>query len=607
MLRFLTLLFALVASPALSQTIDNLGTGTALTGTELIPMFQSANPAVTTTPSAVGTYLTGRANTWSAANTFSSTLTFSGLTTGTQVSCLGLTAGNAVALATGACGSGGGGTGANPTATAGPTAVNGTATTFLRSDGAPAIQKATSGQFGLVEVDGTSITAASGVISASATGTVTSVGSGCGTSTSGSPITTTGTIISTEPITIRTTGAYVAGDCGTLVQYNSASDQTPTLPTTTVAGAGLFFDTCSINHAQTITATGSNTIGGAATYSMATGTAAAPTCVKLVSNGGSGASGDWKPIPMVGGSGGGTGANPTATAGDTAVNGSATTFLRSDGAPAVQKGSSSLFGIVKVDNTTITASSGVISAVNNGTVTSVAGGCGASTSGSPITATGTISAIETVTVRTSGNYATGDCGTLVNYNDASDATPTLPASATAGAGFYFDTCNINHTQTITRSGSDTIGGATTYLLRTGTAALPTCVKLVADGTATWEVIPVQGATQVFVQPIETSSALSGCNGSTATINLTLGSYFECTVSAGAVTFAVSNPAASGLVSSFTLELTNGGSQTRTWMSGTKWPGGTPPTLTTSGVDLVVCSTRDAGTTWRCVASELNSS
>src|SRR5271166_3840873 len=57
------------------------------------------------------------------------------------------------------------------------------------------------------------------------------------------------------------------------------------------------------------------------------------------------------------------GANPSATAGPAAVNGSATTFMRSDGAPLIQKASASQFGIVEVDNTTITAASGVISAV----------------------------------------------------------------------------------------------------------------------------------------------------------------------------------------------------------------------------------------------------
>jgi len=55
---------------------------------------------------------------------------------------------------------------ANPTATASDTAVNGTATTFMRSDAAPAVAKASSSQFGVVKVDGTTITSSAGVISA---------------------------------------------------------------------------------------------------------------------------------------------------------------------------------------------------------------------------------------------------------------------------------------------------------------------------------------------------------------------------------------------------------------------------------------------------------
>lgn len=61
---------------------------------------------------------------------------------------------------------------ANPTATAGPVAVDGTAPTFMTSDSAPAVQVATTGQKGLVQPDGTTITIASGVISASPTGTL---------------------------------------------------------------------------------------------------------------------------------------------------------------------------------------------------------------------------------------------------------------------------------------------------------------------------------------------------------------------------------------------------------------------------------------------------
>lgn len=59
---------------------------------------------------------------------------------------------------------------ADPTAIGKDTAVPGTATTYMRSDAAPAIQKATSAQFGLVKVDGTTITETGGVISSSASG-----------------------------------------------------------------------------------------------------------------------------------------------------------------------------------------------------------------------------------------------------------------------------------------------------------------------------------------------------------------------------------------------------------------------------------------------------
>jgi hypothetical protein len=69
------------------------------------------------------------------------------------------------------------------------------------------------------------------------------------------------------------------------------------------------------------------------------------------------------------------GANPTATAGPAAVNGTATTFMRSDAAPAIQKGLSTQFGIVECDNTTITCPGGVLTAAAGaGPFLSLAGG-----------------------------------------------------------------------------------------------------------------------------------------------------------------------------------------------------------------------------------------
>lgn len=116
---------------------------------------------------------------------------------------------------------------ANPSATAGPSAVNGTATSYMTSDSAPAVQIGSATQKGLLQVDGTTIVATAGVIS-----------------------------------TVQPTGA-----------------------------------------------------------------------------------------------------DPSAVAGPVAVNGSASTFMRSDGAPAIQVGSSSQKGILQVDGSTITVASGVVSAL----------------------------------------------------------------------------------------------------------------------------------------------------------------------------------------------------------------------------------------------------
>ena len=73
--------------------------------------------------------------------------------------------------------------------------------------------------------------------------------------------------------------------------------------------------------------------------------------------------------------GGAAGANPTATAGAAVVNGTATTFMRSDGAPAIAKASNSVFGIVEVDNVSIKATAGVIATngVSAGPFTAVTG------------------------------------------------------------------------------------------------------------------------------------------------------------------------------------------------------------------------------------------
>jgi hypothetical protein len=92
--------------------------------------------------------------------------------------------------------------------------------------------------------------------------------------------------------------------------------------------------------------------------------------------------------------------------------------------------------------------------------------------------------------------------------------------------------------------------------------------------------------------VETYSAIGASD-----IDLSTANYFSKTIS-GTTTFTVSNVASSGNVSSFILELTNGGSATVNWFSGVTWAAATAPTLTTSGLDILGFFTRDGGTTWR---------
>lgn len=89
----------------------------------------------------------------------------------------------------------------------------------------------------------------------------------------------------------------------------------------------------------------------------------------------------------------------------------------------------------------------------------------------------------------------------------------------------------------------------------------------------------------------------GAGGGTRTVDIELGNVATLTVSTSANTLALTNPSPSGTSCSVTLYITNGGSQTFNWPAGTIWQGGAAPTLTVAGVDVVVMTTLDAGTTW----------
>ena len=80
------------------------------------------------------------------------------------------------------------------------------------------------------------------------------------------------------------------------------------------------------------------------------------------------------------------------------------------------------------------------------------------------------------------------------------------------------------------------------------------------------------------------------------IDCSAGTVFTKTAS-GALTWTFTNVPASRAFTVI-LELTNGGTGAQSWPAAVKWPGGTAPTLMTSGVDVLGFITDDGGTTWR---------
>ena len=85
--------------------------------------------------------------------------------------------------------------------------------------------------------------------------------------------------------------------------------------------------------------------------------------------------------------------------------------------------------------------------------------------------------------------------------------------------------------------------------------------------------------------------------SASAVDASTGNWFTKTAT-GALSWTVTNCPSSSYSYGFILELTNGGLGTQTWMTGTKWPAGTAPTLQSAGTDILVFLTRDGGTTWR---------
>lgn len=131
------------------------------------------------------------------------------------------------------------------------------------------------------------ITSVGGSGGGGGSGTVTSIATTCGIS--GGAITTTGTLSSNSNPNVQAGSNYaiLTGDCGSIIYFSNASPQVPTIAAAGSAGfaKGYYVELCNIGAGtQTITPA-TSTIGGAATYVLAAGSASAPKCISINSDG----------------------------------------------------------------------------------------------------------------------------------------------------------------------------------------------------------------------------------------------------------------------------------------------------------------------------------
>jgi hypothetical protein len=141
-------------------------------------------------------------------------------------------------------------------------------------------------------------------------------------------------------------------------------------------------------------------------------------------------------------------------------------------------------------------------------------------------------------------------------------------------------------------------GGTGVTTSTGTGNVVLSASPTFTGTVTTAAIAMADnlLTRANLQDYSIEGSAIGNTGGTRTLDLTVANFFSATLNQ-ACTFTFSNPPGSGDFGTFVLELTNGGAFTITWPASVDWPGGSAPTLTASGKDQLVFTTRDGGTIW----------
>ena len=184
---------------------------------------------------------------------------------------------------------------------------------------------------------------------------------------------------------------------------------------------------------------------------------------------------------------------------------------------------------------------------------------------------------------------TDSSGAITFGNENLVTTGTFGAGAITGTGFIIGSASIDETELEILDGATITTTELNYLDITtlGTSAASKVVTADANNVVTF----TSGIYEEFLAVTSSSNATE--------VNLRLGTHFLHDLTE-ATTFTFSNPAASGLTSTFTLKIIQDSTaRAITWPAAVDWPAATAPTLTATdnGVDYFVFTTNDGGTTW----------
>jgi hypothetical protein len=535
----------------------------------------------------------------SSAFALSGALTFSGLSAGTQVSCLGLNSSNLIVLATGACGSGGGGSGL----TVGTSTITSGTTTRVLFDNAGVLGEYSISGTGNVAMT-TSPTFVAPALGTPASGvgtnlTGTAAGLTAGTATTANALNSATTTVVVNAATAPTNGQVLTATSGTAANWQtpSASATSFTPGTTTILGATapcFLVNSTSTTSAcdalgtglVTAAANAVNTSGGLLTSAVTDNTTIVFASNKLSTTATdtvhAGNFTTWNIGGQDDSSSTGTATLPTFAAGQsgllTAQSGSTVT---------VGLNSQTVNGLGL--NTTLHrfgfygytySSAGVLSAYGFpgfGTITTNAIGKFVDASGamtaSSLTDNGTtISTAETLTL-------TGlSAGTQVSCMGLNSSNVVVLVASACGSGGGSGTVNSGTVgQIAVYAGSGTaVSGQTVasgVILKGQGAAVPIASAISDNGS---DVSIASGALTIPVVLTD---------GSTIAVNAALSNNFTLTLTASGHT--VSNPT-NGLAGQWLDFLVTGASNTVSWGTAYSWANGSAPTLTASGATEIGC-------------------